>query len=55
MTKNELQAAIAEEKRKYFRDYYAKNREKILAKNERYWERKAAQSLAAQEEQADGK
>ena len=51
VSENEIKAAAAA----YQRAWRAKNREKVREINKRYWAKKAAQSLAAQEEQADGK
>ena len=41
-----------EAQRQYYREYYKKNREKILEKNRRYWERRAKKLEA---ERKDGK
>lgn len=40
-------------KRQYERDYYQRNKERIKANKQRYWERKAAAINAALDERED--
>lgn len=46
MSKKEITEAAAEARRQYQKKWYAKNRDKVKAYHQRYWERKAA-SIAA--------
>lgn len=39
-----------EEKRKYFRQWRAKNKDKVKKSNQNYWRKKAEQSLKEKEE-----
>lgn len=41
MTDKEIREAIAEEKRKYHKQWRDKNRDKIKKYNENYWKKKA--------------
>ena len=50
----ELSEAAKEARRKYDREYYAKNPDKAREKNRRYWERKAKR-LAAEKEASGSK
>jgi len=50
-----IEDAVKAEKRAYHKAWRDANKDKVRAKNERYWLKKATQKLAAQEEQADGK
>ena len=47
------QAAI-EERRAYDRNYYAQNKDKVMARRARYWERKAAEAKENGEKDAEG-
>ena len=40
----EYSEAAKEMRRKYYRDYYAKNREKINERKRKYWEKKAKEA-----------
>ena len=44
MGEEQIREAAKEAKRKYYREYRAKNREKIRANTERYWARKALEA-----------
>ena len=44
-----LNERAAEERREYYRQWRAKNKDKVRENNRRYWERKAAKKEAAQE------
>lgn len=48
MTDAELKELARQEQNKYHREWRAKNRDKVKATNERYWQRRAAR-LAEQE------
>lgn len=41
MNEQETREAVLAEKRRYYREYRAKNREKIKENNARYWARRA--------------
>lgn len=41
----ELECAVKEVKREYYREYRKKNKERINENNRRYWERKALKRL----------
>jgi hypothetical protein len=49
MTKEELEQLAAEERRKYYREWRAKNKDKVKKYNEQRWIRKA-EKLAAERE-----
>lgn len=51
MSKKEITEAAAEARRKYQKAWYAKNRDKVKAYHQKYWERKAA-SIAADTSEA---
>ena len=48
MKKEKLSATALEERKKYFRQWRAKNPDKVKAANRRYWEKKAAQLKAGE-------
>lgn len=48
MKKENLSTPAVEERRKYFRQWRAKNPDKVKAANRRYWEKKAAQLKAGE-------
>ena len=43
MESNTLSETAAEVRKKYFRDWRAKNKDKVKKHNQNYWERKAAE------------
>lgn len=45
-----LQERAAEERREYFRQWRAKNKDKVRENNRRYWERRAAKKAQAEQE-----
>ena len=53
MNDQTLDELVKEEKRKYNREWYAKNKDKAAAINRRYWEKKAAARLAAQQNESN--
>ena len=46
MSQKATTAAAIEARRKYQKDWYAKNRDKFKVYQQRYWERKAASNAA---------
>lgn len=48
MSHKTIEELAIEERRKYQREWCAKNRDKVAAKNRRYWEKKAAALIAEQ-------
>ncbi len=44
------QERAAEERREYFRQWRAKNKDKVRENNRRYWERRAAKKAQAEQE-----
>ena len=44
------QEQAAEERREYFRQWRAKNKDKVRENNRRYWERRAAKKAQAEQE-----
>ncbi len=40
-----IEELAKKERREYYRQWRAKNKDKVREKNRRYWERKAAQKL----------
>lgn len=53
MTQN-LEKLIVAERRKYQREWRAKNRDKVAATQRRYWENRALRTLQAQENEEGG-
>ena len=49
MNEVERMEAVRQEKNRYFREYRAKNKERIKAINDRYWARRAAREAAEKE------
>jgi hypothetical protein len=49
MTEQEIQEIIREEKKKYAKEWRAKNPDKVKANTERYWRRKAEKLIAERE------
>lgn len=45
-----LEELAAEERREYFRQWRAKNKDKVRENNRRYWERKAEKKAQAEQE-----
>lgn len=45
-----LEERAAEERREYFRKWRAKNKDKVRESNRRYWERRAAKKVRAEQE-----
>lgn len=50
MAANTLEERAAEERREYFRQWRAKNKDKVRENNRRYWERRAAKKAQAEQE-----
>ena len=51
MNREEIQELVREERRRYAREWRAKNPDKVKAANARFWEKKALERLSAN---ADG-
>ena len=49
-----IEDLVKAEKREYYRQYRAKNKERVNANNRRYWERRALERQRQQEE-SEGK
>lgn len=45
-----LQARAAEERREYYRQWRAKNKDKVRENNRRYWEHRAEKKAQAEQE-----
>lgn len=52
MTAITLKERAAEERREYFRQWRAKNKDKVRENNRRYWERRAEKKAAEAEQEA---
>ena len=52
MATTTLQERAAEERREYFRQWRAKNKDKVRENNRKYWERRAAKKAAETEQEA---
>lgn len=52
MATTTLQERAAEERREYFRQWRAKNKDKVRENNRRYWERRAEKKAAEAEQEA---
>lgn len=50
MAATTLQERAAEERRKYYRQWRAANKDKVRESNRRYWERRAAKKAQAEQE-----
>lgn len=50
MAATTLQERAAEERREYFRQWRAKNKDKVRENNRRYWERRAEKKAQAEQE-----
>ena len=50
MSEQEIQELVREERRRYAREWRARNKDKVSANNRRYWERKALARKAAEQE-----
>lgn len=50
MAATTLQERAAEERREYFRQWRARNKDKVRENNRRYWERRAAKKAQAEQE-----
>ena len=50
MATTTLQERAAEERREYFRQWRAKNKDKVRENNRRYWERRAEKKAQAEQE-----
>ena len=53
MTESMLKEQAAKERREYFRQWRAKNPNKVRENNRRYWERRAAKKAEIEEMQED--
>ena len=53
LTEHEIQELARQERNKYFREWRAKNKDRVKATNARYWARRAAK-LAAKKAGDDG-
>ena len=49
-----LEERAKEERREYFRQWRAKNKDKVRENNRRYWERRAARAAETKREQEVG-
>lgn len=49
LTNEELEKLVREEKRKYYKEWYRKNREKKLQANKLYWVRRVLKQLQQKE------
>lgn len=47
MSEKEIQELVREERRRYAREWRAKNREKVRASNQRYWEKRVRERLGS--------
>lgn len=45
-----LEEKVLEERREYFRQWRAKNKDKVRESNRRYWERRAAKKANVEQE-----
>lgn len=52
MAATTLEKRAAEERREYYRQWRAKNKDKVRESNRRYWERRAAKKAAEAEQEA---
>lgn len=50
MAATTLEKRAAEERREYYRQWRAKNKDKVRENNRRYWERRAAKKTQAEQE-----
>lgn len=50
MAATTLDRRAAEERREYYRQWRAKNKDKVRENNRRYWERRAAKRAQAEQE-----
>lgn len=50
MVATTLEERAAEERREYFRQWRAKNKDKVRENNRRYWERRAEKKAQAEQE-----
>ena len=48
MSDKEIQELVKEERRRYAREWRAKNPEKVQAANRRYWEKKVMERMSAE-------
>lgn len=55
MGEREIQELVREERRRYAREWRAKNPEKVKAANQRYWERKAQARLSTEDNRQEVK
>lgn len=49
MSEREIQELVREERRRYAREWRAKNPEKVKAANARYWERRVRERMLKEE------
>ena len=49
MDNKKLEEQIVQEKRKYFREWRAKNKERIQKSNEKYWQKRAEKRIKESE------
>lgn len=49
MSEKDIRELVREERRRYAREWRAKNPEKVQAANRRYWEKKARERIAAEQ------
>lgn len=54
MSNLKLEELAIEERRRYQREWRAKNKDKVRAQNQKFWIRQAQKRLAAQEEEGGG-
>lgn len=54
MIDNKISEMAAQEKREYFKMWRAANKDKVAKYNATYWEKKAAEKLATQQENMTG-
>ena len=47
MNEKDIQELVSEERRRYAREWRAKNKDKVKAANKQYWEKKVRNRLAA--------
>lgn len=49
VSEKDIMSAVKEERRRYAREWRAKNRDKVKAANARYWEKRALARLSEQQ------
>lgn len=53
MCEREIQELVREERRRYAREWRAKNPEKVKAANQRYWERRARERVSTEDKRQE--